>query len=61
MGEGDYRIEISRQYIGEFTQIKTSLIQISDKMKETFQTLRSVTEQIDGGSEQMACAAQDLA
>ncbi len=61
MGEGDYRIEISRQYIGEFTQIKASLIQISDKMKETFQTLRSVTEQIDGGSEQMACAAQDLA
>lgn len=61
MGNGNYHIEISRQYVGEFEQIKTSLIRISDKMKDTFRTLRDVTDQIDGGSEQLACAAQDLA
>lgn len=61
MGNGNYHIEISRQYVGEFEQIKTSLIRISDKMKDTFRTLRDVTDQIDGGSEQLACVAQDLA
>ena len=61
MGEGDYRIEISRQYIGEFTQIKTSLIQISDKMKETFQTLRSVAEQdLAEGSTSQASQVSNL-
>ena len=61
MGDGVYTIEPNQEYVGEFVEIKESLILISEKMRETFRTLREVTEQIDGGAEQLACAAQDLA
>ena len=61
MGNGNYRIEIKREYVGEFVTIKESFQQIGKKMRETLLTIRNVSEQIDGGSEQLACAAQDLA
>lgn len=61
MGDGVYTVEPNQEYVGEFVEIKESLLLISEKMRETFRTLREVTEQIDGGAEQLACAAQDLA
>lgn len=61
MGNGDYRIEIKQEFVGEFVTIKESFQQIGKKMRETLLTIRNVSEQIDGGSEQLACAAQDLA
>lgn len=61
MGAGDYRIDIKQDYVGIFTEIKESLIMIGKAMSETVLTLKGVTEQIDSGSEQLACAAQDLA
>lgn len=61
MGNGDYRVRLDKEYIGEYVKIKESFIKISEQMKETFQTLRSVTSQINVGSEQLSCAAQDLA
>ena len=61
MGNGDYRIDIKQDYVGIFSEVKTSLIMIAKEMSETVLTLKSVTEQIDSGSEQLACAAQDLA
>ena len=61
MGNGNYRIEIKQEYVGEFVTIKESFQQIGKKMRETLLTIRNVSEQIDGGSEQLACAAQDLA
>lgn len=61
MGDGDYTVTPNQDYVGEFVEIKESLLLISEKMRETFHTLREVTEQIDGGAEQLACAAQDLA
>lgn len=61
MGDGDYRVVANQEYVGEFVEIKDSMIIIGEKMKETLNTLSSVTEQIDAGSEQLACAAQDLA
>lgn len=61
MGNGDYRIEIKQEYVGEFVTIKESFLQIGKKMRDTLLTIRNVSEQIDGGSEQLACAAQDLA
>lgn len=61
MGNGNYRIEIKQEYVGEFVTIKESFLQIGEKMRETLLTIRNVSEQIDGGSEQLACAAQDLA
>lgn len=61
MGDGNYRIEIRQEYVGEFISIKDSLVQIAEKMRETLKTIRGVSVQIDSGSEQLAYAAQDLA
>lgn len=61
MGNGNYRIEIKQEYVGEFVSIKESFIQIGEKMRETLKTIRTVSSQIDSGSEQLAYAAQDLA
>ncbi len=61
MGNGNYRIEIQQDYVGEFVSIKESFIQIGEKMRETLRTIREVSGQIDSGSEQLAYAAQDLA
>lgn len=61
MSDGNYQVAIEKEYVGEFVAIKESLIKIGEAMRETLHTLRDVAEQIDGGSEQLACAAQDLA
>lgn len=61
MGDGDYRVEVKQEYVGEFVEIKKSLIKIAEKMSETIQTLKNVTGQIDSGSAQLACASEDLA
>ena len=61
MGNGNYQIEIEQEYVGEFVTIKESFVQIGEKMRETIGTIRTVSGQIDSGSEQLAYAAQDLA
>lgn len=61
MSSGDYNISIQQEYVGEFIQIKDSFISIGEKMRETLQTIREVSGHIDNGSEQLACAAEDLA
>lgn len=61
MGNGNYRIAIEQEYVGEFITIRDSFEQIGAKMRETLKMIRDVSGQIDSGSEQLACAAQDLA
>ncbi len=61
MGNGNYNIHIQKQYVGAFVQIKESFLKIAGKMRETLLTIRDVSGQIDRGSEQLACAAEDLA
>ena len=61
MGNGNYRVEIRQEYVGEFISIKDSLVQIAEKIREMLGTIRTVSGQIDSGSEQLAFAAQDLA
>jgi len=61
MGGGNYRIELEQDYVGEFAQIKESFLVIVERMKETLNTLRVASEEINLGSEQLANAAQDLA
>lgn len=61
MGNGDYNFEINQEYVGEYGQIKESFLKISEKMHETLGTIREVSLQIDSGSEQLSCAAVDLA
>ena len=61
MGGGNYRVELQKNYVGEFALIKESLLVIIERMKETLRTLQLASEEINLGSEQLACAAQDLA
>lgn len=61
MGDGNYHIEIRKEYVGEFVRIKESFIKIGEKMRETLLLIREASVQIDKGSEQLACAAEDLA
>ncbi|MBQ7943312.1 MAG: HAMP domain-containing protein [Lachnospiraceae bacterium] len=61
MGNGDYRISLHEAYVGEYSEIRESFIKIGEKMRETISTIKTVTEQIEAGSSQLACAAQDLA
>jgi len=61
MSNGNYQAEAEKEYVGEFIHIKESIVEIGEAMRETLHTLKDVAEQIDGGSEQLACAAQDLA
>ena len=61
MGQGNYRVEPTEEYVGDFVQIKDSMVKIIADMKKTLSTIQVSAQEIDGGSEQMAQAATDLA
>lgn len=61
MGNGNYNIQIEQEYVGEFVTIKDSFQKIGEKMRGTLSTIRNVSRQIDSGSGQLACAAEDMA
>lgn len=61
MGQGNYKIQLEQNYVGEFIAIKESFIKICREISETLLTIREVSEQINSGSEQLSKAAEDLA
>ena len=61
MGDGNYRIHIDQDYVGEFARIKESLLTIGERTRDTLHAIRNASGQIDKGSEQLACAAEELA
>lgn len=61
MSNGNYRIEITQEYVGEFIAIKDSLYKIVEETKGMLDTIRRTAKEIDGGSEQLAKASMDLA
>ncbi|MBR5128267.1 MAG: methyl-accepting chemotaxis protein, partial [Roseburia sp.] len=61
MGNGNYRITVNEEYVGEFVAIKESMIKINEDTKKALMTIRDTTQEIDAGSEQLAKAAVDLA
>ena len=61
MGQGNYRVDVGHNYVGEYVQIKDSLNKIIEEMKNTVATITSVSNDIDAGSGQLASAAEDLA
>ena len=61
MGSGNYHVEVTQEYVGEFVKIKESLIKIIADMKQVLQTIKDTAAEVDGGSEQLAKAAMDLA
>lgn len=61
MGQGNYNVELTQEYVGEFVKIKESLLKIIADMKKTLTTIQNAAKEIDAGSEQLAQAASDLA
>lgn len=61
MGLGNYNVTISQKYVGEFIQIKDSLLQIVEGMRQTVGTIQDASRELDSGSGQLAFAAEDLA
>jgi len=61
MGLGNYNVTISQKYVGEFIQIKDSLLQIIEEMRQTVGTIQGASKELDSGSKQLAKAAEELA
>ncbi len=61
MAHGNYRVDVNREYVGDFFKIKESLLDIVDETKKVLATIQITAQEIDSGSEQMAKAAMDLA
>ncbi len=61
MGQGNYNVEITKEYVGEFVKIKESMIKIIADTKKTLSTIQNAAEEIGSGSEQLATASSDLA
>lgn len=61
MGQGNYNVSVTQEYVGEFVKIKESLEQIIIDMKGVLSTLQDAATEIDAGSEQLSNAAVDLA
>ena len=61
MGEGNYHVDVTGDYVGEFVAIKESMLKIIADTRKTLNTIKDVAKEIDGGSEQLAQASVDLA
>lgn len=61
MGQGNYNVHVTQEYVGEFIKIKESLEQIIVDMTGVLSTLQDAASEIDAGSEQLSNAAVDLA
>lgn len=61
MGEGDYRVSPSKDYLGKFQQIRISLETIGSVTREALSTLKGSAAEIESGSDQLAKAAMGLA
>lgn len=61
MAHGNYRVDVNKEYVGDFFKIKESMLDIVGETKKIMSTIRATAQEIDSGSEQMAKAAMDLA
>ena len=61
MGEGNYDIQVKQEYVGEFVTIRDSFLKIGEQMRSTLLTIRNASGEISNGTEQLNCAAEDLA
>lgn len=61
ISNGDMRVLIDLDYIGDFSPIKSSLIQISSSLNQTLSLIRSAAGQVNIEAEQASCSSQTLA
>ncbi len=58
---GNLVFELNCDYVGEFSKIKSSLLNIRSTLEKTFSNIRISADQVASGSEQVAGASQSLA
>lgn len=61
MSEGDMRIKIDKDYIGDFAVIKNAIEATAESLNSTLITILNASENVSEGSEQVASGAQALA
>lgn len=60
IAEGNMAFELQSEYMGEFSAIKTALLNISQKLTDTLTQIKVSADQIASGSNQVASGAQIL-
>ncbi len=60
MASGDMTKEVTRDYVGDFESIKSSINKISGALNNTLSSINIAAEQVNSGAEQVATAAQSL-
>lgn len=61
MGKCDYGVKIRQDYVGDYIQIKDSLLKIAADTKENIEIIQQVVREVDDSSSQLAQAADELA
>lgn len=61
MSQGDMRIEIDMDYIGDFAAIKNAIEDTTHSLNQTLQTINTAAEQVNTGALQVSSGAQALA
>ncbi|WP_283608870.1 methyl-accepting chemotaxis protein [Faecalispora anaeroviscerum] len=61
MSQGDMRVQMDLEYIGDFAPIQTALVQISSSLNQTLSLIDTAARQVNSGAEQVSSAAQALA
>ncbi len=61
MADGDFTASTNANYIGQFAPIKTSIIQINDKLSDTLANISYAAKEVNGGAEGIASGATEIA
>jgi len=61
MANGDMRVNLKQNYVGEFKPIKAAFEEISRSLGTTLQSIRSASEQVNSGAAMISSGAQALA
>jgi methyl-accepting chemotaxis protein len=61
MSQGDMRINVDLDYIGDFEAIKNAMQNMASELNHTLLTINTAAEQVSTGSSQVASGAQALA
>ena len=61
ISHGDLTSEIKESYVGDFAEIKESLLQIQENLNVSICQINSAAEQVEGGAEQVSHSSQELA
>ena len=60
MAQGNFTMEMTRQYRGDFVAIQQSMKQINDSINNTLPQISMAVDQVASGSDQVAASAQSL-